>query len=186
MNILKNILHFHNKTTNYIHDKYMCILCAFWIVPFLAGMTIVWISALIILFGLSLFIPFFMSMFVLLSIAFALVNIVTQAPLLGILFIGALFLFRDQINYIWNQLFIAKSYSIQKPSISGHTPMILSLFIIHALMYIMPIPTMWKFGILALMSAYMFKKTNHDNCDQSNHIHHHCCDSNHNNNCSKK
>lgn len=160
MNFLKNVTNFHNKVTNYLHNKCMCILCIFWIVPFLAGATIVWIGVLGILFGLSLFIPLFMPMFVLLSLAFALVNIVMHSPLLSILFVVALWFFKEQIRDIWNQLFIAKSCSIQKP-LSNHAPMILALFAMHGIMYVIPIQNVWKFAALALISAYMFSKINH-------------------------
>lgn len=160
MNFLKNVTNVHNKITNYFHNRCMCILCIFWIVPFLAGTAIVWIGTLGILFGLSLFIPFFMPMFVLLSLAFALVNVVAHSPLLSVLFIAALWFFRDQILDIWKQLFIAKSCSIQKP-LSNHAPMILLLFAIHGLVYIIPIQNAWKFAILALISACMFNKIGH-------------------------
>ncbi|QEK38703.1 hypothetical protein [Candidatus Cytomitobacter primus] len=138
----------------------------FWIIPFFISLTIAWVVLLIIFFLLAMFVPIFIPIFVLLSLGIALINIIMHMPLLSILFIGALWVLRDQIDTIWHQFFLKKSYSIQKPILSNSAPLILSIFIVHGLFYVLPLPNILKFAILSLISVYMFKNSKHN---------HKCC-----------
>ncbi len=160
MNFLFNI---HNKVMNYCEDKSMCILCILWIVPFFAGLALLWTVILVSVFLFALFIPVFMPIFMLLSLGIALINIVMYLPFLSILFIAVLWFLKDQINDVWSALFLRKSYTLQKPVLVRSTSLILSLFVVHGVVYMLPIPNMFKFAILACISFILFKKV-HIHC----------------------
>ncbi len=161
---MKFLLNVHDKIINYCHDKSMCILCVFWIVPFFAGLTVHSVILIMSLFILTLFIPVFLSIFILLLLMLALINVILFMPILSILFVAILWFLRNDIKNLVCQLFSKQNYSFKKPVISQSVSFIIILFILHGIICMIPISKIIKFAILSVLSLVMFRKSNHKSC----------------------
>lgn len=154
----------HQKLISFFKNKSYCPACIVFFIPFFTGASLLAIVLLLPFLVLALFIPAFISLFFIGALVLVLLNLTMQMPIMSILFLVMLYIFRKDINQIWNQLFISKSYSIQYHGHSNVVKMILLILAVNFIVMFLPVNILIKFVIMFFISLKISKYTHNQGC----------------------